>query len=99
MCSVLSERLREGGLVVVESFSLAGHKTKDFVAVLDQLGLDRPTLIVDSLDNHNLALSSRNLRNVKFVSPDAVNVYEVLTHERLAITRDAASELDKRLSR
>ncbi|HEU4388830.1 MAG TPA: 50S ribosomal protein L4 [Blastocatellia bacterium] len=99
ICSVLSERLREGGLVVVENFSLDGHKTKDFVAVLDQLGLDRPTLVVDSLDNHNLALSSRNLRNVKFVSPDGVNVYEVLTHERLAITRDAASELDKRLSR
>jgi large subunit ribosomal protein L4 len=99
ICSVLSERLREGGLVVVENFTLTGHKTKDFAAILDQLGLARPTLIVDSLDNHNLALSSRNLRNIKFVSPDGINVYEVLTHEHLAITREAASELDQRLSR
>src|ERR671926_188925 len=43
--SVLSERLREGGLVVVENFDLETHKTKDFVATLAALGLDGHTLI------------------------------------------------------
>jgi large subunit ribosomal protein L4 len=99
VCSALSERLREGGLIIVDSFVLSSHRTRDFVSVLKQLGLERTTLVVDSLDNHNLALSSRNLRNIKFVSPDGVNVYEVLTHEQLAITREAAAELDKRLSK
>jgi large subunit ribosomal protein L4 len=99
VCSALSERLREGGLIIVDSFVLSSHRTRDFVSVLKQLGLERTTLVVDSLDNHNLALSSRNLRNIKFVSPDGVNVYEVLTHEQLAIRREAAAELDKRLSK
>jgi len=96
--SVLSERLREGGIIIVEDFELQSHKTKDFVTTLSGLGLDRRTLIVGSLDNDNLALSARNLRNVTCVTPNGVNVYDLLTHEQLAMTREAASQLDKQLS-
>ena len=97
--SVLSERLREGGLVIVDGFDLPSHKTKEFVEVLDKLGLNRRTLIIDSRDNHNLTLSARNLREVTCVSPDGVNVYDLLTHEQLALTRAAASELERHLSK
>jgi large subunit ribosomal protein L4 len=98
--SVLSERLREGGLVIVENFELQSHKTKDFVATLGALGFEKRTLIIDSLhDNGNLALSSRNLPGVTCVSPNGVNVYDLLTHEQLALTREAASELEKQLSK
>jgi large subunit ribosomal protein L4 len=95
--SVLSERLREGGVVIVENFELQSHKTRDFAATLTSLGLDKRTLIIDSV-NANLALSSRNLREVTCVSPSSVNVYDLLTHEQLALSRDAASQLDKQLS-
>jgi large subunit ribosomal protein L4 len=95
--SVLSERLREGGLVIVENFQLESHKTRDFAATLASLGLDKRTLIVDSL-NDKLALSSRNLREVTCVSPSSVNVYDLLTHEQLALSREAAAQLDKQLS-
>jgi large subunit ribosomal protein L4 len=99
--SVLSERLREGGIIIVENFELQSHKTKDFVAALTGLGLDRRTLIIDSLDNNNnLALSSRNLRHkVTCVAPGNVNVYDLLTHEHLAMTREAASQLEKQLGK
>jgi large subunit ribosomal protein L4 len=97
--SVLSERLREGGLVVVENFDLSSHKTKEFASTLKQLGLGRHTLIVASLNNGNLALSSRNLPGVVYVSPEGVNVYNLLTHEHVAITRDAVEELDRQLSK
>jgi large subunit ribosomal protein L4 len=99
ICSVLSERLREGGIVVVESFDLATHKTKDFAAALDRLGLSGHTLVVDSLDNHNLALSSRNLPNVRHVSAAKLNIYELLTHEKLALSKAAAGELNDRLAK
>ncbi|MEW6126500.1 MAG: 50S ribosomal protein L4 [Acidobacteriota bacterium] len=96
--SVLSERLREGGLVVVEDFNLSSHRTKDFVSTLSTLGLDKKTLIVDSLENGNLALSSRNLPNVTLISANGVNVYELLTHEQVAFTKEAVTQLDKQLS-
>lgn len=95
--SVLSERLREGGLVVLEDFNLSSHKTRDFAATLTTLGFDGKTLIITSLDNENLVLSSRNLPNVKYIAPSGVNVYELLTHERIALSKDAASELDRQL--
>ena len=97
--SVLSERLREGGLLIIENFELQSHKTKDFVATLAKLGLGRKTLIVDAVNNDNLTLSSRNLRNVTFISPSGVNIYDLLTHEQLALTRDAAAELERQLSK
>ena len=97
--SVLSERLREGGLVIVENFELQSHKTKDFVAALSKLGLERRTLIVDAINNDNLTLSSRNLRNITLISPSGVNIYDLLTHEQLALTRDAAAELERHLSK
>ena len=96
--SVLSERLREGGLVIVENFELSSHKTKDFSATLDTLGLNKRTLVVDSPNNSKLVLSSRNLREVTLVSASAVNVYDLLTHEQVALTRDAAVQLEKQLS-
>ena len=96
--SVLSERLREGGLVVVENFDLPTHKTKDFVEALGTLGLGGRLLIVEALDNGNLALSSRNVQHVTCIPPGGINVYNLLTHEQVAITRDAAALLDKQLS-
>lgn len=96
--SVLSERLREGGLVVVEDFNLQSHKTKDFVATLSTFGFEKNILIVAAL-NGNLALSSRNLPNVTLISPNGVNVYELLTHEHIAFTKEAVSQLDEQLNK
>jgi large subunit ribosomal protein L4 len=96
--SVLSERLREGGLVIVDSFELPTHKTKDLVTTLDSLGFNGRTLVVDSTSGGNLALSSRNLRDVTLISPSDVNIYNLLTHEQVALTSEAAAQLDKQLS-
>src|SRR6476469_4158221 len=61
--SALSERLREGNLIVIDELSFTSAKTKDFLAAVGTLGLVEnrkrtKTLIVDSLDNENLVMSS-----------------------------------------
>ena len=60
--SALSARLREGNLVVIDEFVLGAAKTKDFVSALGALGLEGKTLIVDTVDNENLLLASRNVK-------------------------------------
>lgn len=95
--SVLSERLREGGLIIVDNFELDSHKTKDFSATLETLGLSKRTLVVDSHTNGNLVLSSRNLKEVTLVAASSVNIYDLLTHEQVALTREAATHLEKQL--
>ena len=91
--SALSERVREGNLVVLDSFTLDGPKTKAFITLLGQLGLEGKTLIVDSLDNTNLLLASRNVRRAKVVNSYGLNIYDLLYHEKLVLSRAAVEEL------
>jgi large subunit ribosomal protein L4 len=97
--SALSERLREGGLVVLESMQLTDHKTKNVVKMLDSLGLKKRALFVDVQDNRNLTLSARNLPYVKRVSSTGVNIYDVLQHEQIVISKDAIMQLQEVLSK
>src|SRR5213596_1286131 len=66
--AALSERFREGNVIVVEGWTVDKPKTKEFVASLKKLGLEGKTLIVDSLDNENLLLSTRNVQHAKVVN-------------------------------
>jgi len=91
--SALSERLREGNLVVLDEWKLEQPKTKDFLSLLGDLELAGKTLIVDSLENTNLVLASRNVKRTKIVNSYGLNIYDLLYHEKLVLTRAAAAEL------
>jgi large subunit ribosomal protein L4 len=95
--SALSERLREGNLVVVDELIFSGPKTKEFVGALQALGFDGRTLIVDTLDNDNLLLSSRNVKGAKVVASGGLNVYDVLYHEKLLVSRSAVDQITRAL--
>ena len=95
--SALSERVREGHVFVVEGWELDKPRTKDFSQSLTRLGLGGKTLIVDSLDNDNLMLSARNLRHTKVVNSFSLNIYDLLYHDQLVLSRPAASELEELL--
>jgi large subunit ribosomal protein L4 len=95
--SALSERVREGSVFVVEGWNLDKPKTKDFSQSLTNLGLGGKTLIVDSLDNENLLLSARNLRHAKVVNSFGLNIYDLLYHDQLVLSRAAATELEQLL--
>lgn len=92
--SALSERVREGNVVVIEGWKLDQAKTKDFIGHLGKLGLEGKTLIVDSLDNDNLILSARNIRRAKVVNSFGLNIYDLLYHDALVLSRSAADELE-----
>jgi large subunit ribosomal protein L4 len=91
--SALSERVREGNVIVVDGLSFDQPKTKDFIKALGTLGLEGKTLIVDSLENENLLLSARNIKRTKIVNSYALNIYDLLYHEKLVLSRAAAEEL------
>ena len=95
--SALSERVREGNVVVVDGWSIDKPKTKQFAASLGSLGFEGKTLIVDSLENENLILSARNIRKAKVVNSFGLNIYDLLYHDHLVLSRAAAEELEKLL--
>jgi large subunit ribosomal protein L4 len=96
--SALSLKLKEGKLTVVDSFVLADIKTKQLAGVLRTLQVDKGTLIVDAKGNENLRLSIRNIPNNTYLPPEGVNLYDVLRHAHLVLTKDAVAALVSRFS-
>lgn len=95
--SAISERVREGNVIVVEGWPLDKPKTKEFIASLDKLGLGGKTLIVDSFDNEKLVLSARNIQRAKVVNSPGLNIYDLLYHEKLVLSQAAVGELERLL--
>jgi large subunit ribosomal protein L4 len=95
LVSALSLKLRDGQLTVVSDFKLAEIKTKALAQVLDALKVSTSAVLVD-LENDNLRISARNLPNHQFLPPEGVNVYDLLRHEHVVLTKDAAAAIQKR---
>jgi large subunit ribosomal protein L4 len=101
--SALSERLREGNLIIIDEIALENAKTKNFVGTISGLGLSEnnkkpaKVLIVDSLDNANLIMASKNVQKTKVTNSYGVNIYDLLKHEKLLITKSAVEELSHML--
>jgi len=95
--SAVSLRLREDQLIVLDELTLAEIKTGGLVEILGNLDAPR-ALIVESTDNRNVSLSARNLAKCKVLPVQGVNVYDVLNHEQLILTKQTAKDLEARLA-
>jgi large subunit ribosomal protein L4 len=96
--SALSSKLADAKLTIVDAWTLESHKTKALRGVLDLLDNEsRTILVVDQGGNRNLELASRNLEGVKLVAPPSLQPYDLLRHDRLAISKDAALKLSMSL--
>jgi large subunit ribosomal protein L4 len=93
--SALSLRAKEQKLVVVDSFTLDAPKTKLVSAAIAALGAGK-ALIVDQ-KNETLKKSTRNLPTAKYLATEGINVYDVLDHETLILTRPTLDAITERL--
>jgi large subunit ribosomal protein L4 len=92
--SVLSQKVLDNELVVVDSLELDTPKTKDFKAILDNLEVDSKVLLVLENTNENIFKSARNIPSVKVVSSDNVSVLDVVAHDYLLVTEDALKDIE-----
>jgi large subunit ribosomal protein L4 len=96
--SALSEKLRNGKLVVIDSMAIESHKTKVFLGNLERLGLQGSALFLDEPVPRNLELAARNLAQYKVGFASGVNIVDVLRHEWVVLTESAAKKLEEVLS-
>lgn len=96
--SVLSQKVLEGKLVVVDELSFAAPSTKEFKSVLNNLKVDAKTLLVLEGTNVNAYFSARNLANVKVIDEGNVNVLDVVNYDTLVITKAALSTVEEALA-
>ena len=99
MRSALSAKLSENSVMVIDGFSLASNKTKDFQKILAGLGFTGKVLVVDSGENKNLMLSSRNLPKVKLVPGTGVNIFDVVNSNVLLFSKDSILQVQEGLNR
>jgi large subunit ribosomal protein L4 len=91
--AVLSQRVREQRLMVLEGFELSSHRTKELREAVARLGIEGKALFVDSRENGNLSRASRNVPIWKLVDPLAVNAYDVLNHGTVVLSKPALSQV------
>jgi large subunit ribosomal protein L4 len=98
--SALSAKLADQKLTVVDGLALGSHKTKEFRKTLTLLdGGTRTTLVVEAPGNRNLELAGRNLEGVMIVAPAALQVYDLMRHDRLVLSKDSAERLNRSLAK
>jgi large subunit ribosomal protein L4 len=96
--SALAMKLREGLLVVVDALEIADGKTKSLLQVLQGLGLERALIVTDTV-NPLLERAARNLPKVKVLRAEGANVYDILRHRHLVLTRAAVDALRGRINK
>jgi large subunit ribosomal protein L4 len=99
LSSALTKFGKEGRLLVVDRFDLTEIKTKRLLEAFDALKAQERTLVVDSGENQKLKLSIRNCKSHQFLPPEGLNVYDLLRHDTLIMSKDAAKKLEERCLR
>ena len=98
LCGALSHQAREGNIKVVDELRFSEYKTKQVAKLLHALSLeDAPVLIVIDAEEPFLERSARNLPGVSVLRVAGLNVYDVLRHRRLLLTKAAAVAIGERL--
>ncbi len=90
--AAFSAKLSDGEIVVVEDLPIVEPKTKDLVSLLRGLGLNNVLIILPE-DNKAIKLAARNIPNVDITIVGRLNVYEILVHEKLLMTRETVERM------
>mgnify|MGYP005747056981 CR=1 FL=1 len=92
--SVLSEKVSEKDLIIVDAFDLETPKTKEFASILKNVNAkDKVLLVVD--EDRATILSARNIENLKVVSPRGINVYDIVKHHSLIVSEKALTTIEE----
>lgn len=93
--SALSQKVLDESLIVVDQLALENAKTKEMVAILDNLKASDKTLIVMGERNEAVERATKNLPKARTISVNNINTYQILNHQNLVLTRDALEQIEE----
>jgi len=97
--SALSAKVNSGELIILEKLEFAEPKTKAMVKVLDNLKIgDQKALIVQAEADENVLKSARNIPGISAMKSDGLNVYDILFHDQLVLTKEAVGRIEEALA-
>ena len=92
--SVLTSRVQDNKLIVLDELKLDEIKTKEFKKVMDNLKVGKAMVVIDGQDE-NVILSARNLPTVNTAMAENINVYDILKGDTLVLTKDAVAKIEE----
>ena len=97
MKSALSLKVKDGDMIVLDKLEMEQPKTSEFVNLLKKLDSGRKALVVIGEENKNVVLSARNISGVRVQRIESLNIYDVMAHNTLVLTRASLEKLEERL--
>lgn len=92
--SALSSKVEAGNIIVLDNLDMEQPKTQEMVAILNNLKVDRKALVVTAETLPNVEKSARNIVGITPMDAAGINVYDLLAHDKLVITRDAVAKVE-----
>ena len=93
---LMTQRAKDGAVVVMETLEPSTHKTKDFAGLLGKLGLnEKKTLVVTAAVTANAVRASRNIPGVSTLPATQLSAYDLASHDALVFTQDALAKLSE----
>ncbi|WP_297818063.1 50S ribosomal protein L4 [uncultured Lactobacillus sp.] len=96
MKSVLSQKVADNDLIVLDQLTLDAPKTKELKAILDSAKASGKVLVIS--DNENVKLSGKNLKNVKVIPVEGLNIVDAVNYEKMLLTQDALKRIEEVLA-
>lgn len=95
LCCVLSDKVAENAMVVVDEIKLEAAKTKEMVAVMKALGVEKRALLVVTDADEAVVRAANNIPNVTTINSTLINVYDVMANEKLVMTKSAVEKIEE----
>lgn len=95
LCCALSDKVACGAMVVVDEIKLAAAKTKEMVAVMKALGVEKRALLVVTDADEAVVRAANNIPTVTTVNSALINVYDVMANEKLVMTKSAVEKIEE----
>lgn len=95
MKSILSSKLADNEMIVLDELNFDAPKTKEMVKVLENIKADKKALIVTTERNENLIKSAANIPGVRTAMVSTMNVYEIINHTNFVVTKDAINKIEE----
>ena len=91
----LSDKVKNGELVVLDSLEFEAAKTKQVVKMMSDFSVEKKALLITADEAENVEKSARNIPGVKAISTMGLNVHDILNHDKLFITKDAVTRIEE----
>lgn len=95
MKSVLTSKVVENEIIVLDALNIESPKTKDMVNVLKNINAGKKTLVVMSEKDSNVIKSASNIQGVQTTLVNSLNVYDILNHDTFLITKEAVKKVEE----